>query len=237
MGRRAAQRSEHSMRVQGGTPVRGALHARAGDTALYLIGFSVQISFPMPLPPPDVAREPLHTRVINVHSFAREDGLMDLEAELIDTKAYDFPERDGNVHIAGEPVHHMHLRVTIDTSFTIQAAEACYDAAPYGPLCSAIAPDYSGLVGMNLLRNFRQVVKDHFARTAGCTHLTELSYVLPTVAVQSMARQRREREQKQAATKRPFQLDGCHALRVDGPIVQAYFPVWFEPAEAKAQCE
>ncbi len=192
----------------------------------------------MPLSPPEVAREPLHTRVIHVHSFAREDGLLDLEAELVDTKAYDFSLRDGRLHPAGAPVHHLHLRVSIDTSFTIQAAEACYDAAPYGPQCAAIAPDYGGLVGMNLLRNFRQVVKDHYARTAGCTHMTELSYVLPTVAVQSMARHRRERERQQPVqAKRPFQLDGCHALRVDGPVVQAYFPVWFEPAGAKAQCE
>src|SRR3546814_4416445 len=60
----------------------------------------------MPLPPPDIAREPLHTRSIRVESFAREDGQWDLEAELIDVKAYDFPERSGAVHRAGDPVHH-----------------------------------------------------------------------------------------------------------------------------------
>src|SRR3546814_10504941 len=72
----------------------------------------------------------------------------------------------------------MHLRVTIDDQFTITAAMADYDAAPYNQECMAIAPDYRALVGMNLLRNFRQAVKDRFGRTAGCTHMTELSYVL-----------------------------------------------------------
>src|SRR5690606_29109626 len=138
----------------------------------------------MSLPPPDIAREPLHTRSIRVDSFAREDGQWDLEAELIDVKAYDFPERSGAMHLAGQPVHHMHLRVTIDDQFTITAAAADYDAAPYNQDCMAIAPDYRALVGMNLLRNFRQAVKDRFGRTAGCTHMTELSFVLPTVAVQ-----------------------------------------------------
>src|SRR3546814_16795108 len=59
----------------------------------------------------------------------------------------------------------MHLRVTIDDQFTITAAMADYDAAPYNQECTAIAPDYRALVGMNLLRNFRQAVKDRFGRT------------------------------------------------------------------------
>lgn len=184
----------------------------------------------MPLPPPDTPREPLHTRSIRVQAFARDDGQWDLEAELIDTKAYDFPESDGSTHRAGDPVHHMHLRVTINDELTVTAATAAYDAAPYGPHCSAIAPDYNDLVGMNLLRNFRQTVKERFGRTAGCTHLTELSYVLPTVAIQSMARKRRLATQSaQQGAKRPFQLEGCHALRIDGPVAKEFYPQWYVP--------
>lgn len=185
----------------------------------------------MPLPPPDSPREPLHTRSIRVQAFARDDGQWDLEAELIDVKAYDFPESDGSTHKAGDPVHHMHLRVTFDEHFTVTAAVAAYDAAPYGEFCSAIAPDYRDLVGMNLLRNFRQAVKDRFGRTAGCTHLSELSYVLPTVAIQSMAKKRRVEDTQSSAPdgKRPFQLDGCHALRVDGPVAKEFYPQWYTP--------
>src|SRR3546814_10465940 len=76
----------------------------------------------------------------------------------------------------------MHLRVTIDDQFTITAAMADYDAAPYNQECTAIAPDYRALVGMNLLRNFRQAVKDRFGRTAGCTrseeHTSELQSLM-----------------------------------------------------------
>jgi hypothetical protein len=191
----------------------------------------------MPLPPADIAREPLHTRSIRVQSFVREDGQWDLEAELIDVKAYDFPNRDGSLHHAGEPVHHMHLRVTINAEFTITAAVAAYDAAPYGPHCTAIAPDYRDLVGMNLLRNFRQTVKDRYARTAGCTHLTELCYVLPTVAVQTMANKRREEQQRAGRTKRPFQLEGCHALRLDGAVAKEFYPEWYVAPQAEASCK
>jgi hypothetical protein len=191
----------------------------------------------MPLPPPDIAREPLHTRSIRVESFARADGQWDLEAELVDVKAYDFPLKNGSMHPAGAPIHHMHLRVTINDEFTITSAVAVYDAAPYGPQCTAIAPDYRDLVGMNLLRNFRQTVKDRYARTAGCTHLTELSYVLPTVAVQTMANKRRQEEQNPDRKKRPFQLEGCHALRLDGPIAQEFYPQWYVAPKADAQCK
>ena len=185
----------------------------------------------MPLPPPNIAREPLHTRTIRVNAFGREDGQWDLEAELIDIKSYDFPRSSGAVHKAGDPIHHMHLRVTIDDSFTITEAVAAYDAAPYDANCMAIAPDYSALVGLNLLKNFRNAVKERFGRIAGCTHLTELSYVLPTVAVQSMAKRRRT--EPMAKNGRPFQLEGCHALRLDGPVVQEFYPQWYVSPEMK----
>ncbi|HEX7388370.1 MAG TPA: DUF2889 domain-containing protein [Castellaniella sp.] len=178
----------------------------------------------MPLSAPACSRQPLHTRTIRVHSYVREDGLFDIEAELVDVKAYDFVFQGGELHQAGEPVHDMHLRVTIDDKFTIRDAEVVYDAAPYGEFCSAIAPDYKALVGLNLLRQFRHEVRERFGRTAGCTHVTELTNVLPTVAVQTMAGRRHEEP-----GKRPFQLDGCHALRVDGPVVQKYYPSWHVP--------
>jgi hypothetical protein len=28
--------------------------------------------------------------------------------------------------------------------------------------------------------------------------------------------------------KRPFQLDRCHALALDGPVVGRYYPRWYE---------
>ncbi|MGB6008069.1 DUF2889 domain-containing protein [Castellaniella sp.] len=181
----------------------------------------------MPLSAPACPRQPLHTRSIRVQSYARDDGLWDLEAELIDTKAYDFPMHDGHVHAAGSPIHHMHLRITIDAQFTITDAQAAYDAAPYGEFCSAIAPDYRDLIGLNLLNQFRKHVRERFGRTAGCTHVTELTNVLPTAAVQTMAGRRRQNPDGQ----RPFQLDGCHALRVDGPVVRKHYAPWYVPSD------
>src|SRR3546814_8904038 len=96
----------------------------------------------------------------------------------------------------------MHLRVTIDDSFTITDSLVVYDAAPYGEFCAAIAPEYHDLVGLNLLRQFRKQVKERFGRTAGCTHVTELTNVLPTVAVQTMAARRRKAVQDPATDRK-----------------------------------
>ena len=85
----------------------------------------------------------------------------------------------------------------------------------------AIEPAYTDLIGMNLLKGFRRQVKERFGHVAGCTHTTELSQVLPTAAVQTMANQRR---QESNPNRRPFQLDGCHALRTDGPVVAEHYP-------------
>src|SRR5690606_2020473 len=68
--------------------------AQAFTPALYLDGFFPIKSFsPMPLPAPEIEREPLHTRTVRVDAYARADGQWDLEAELIDVKHYDFPLR------------------------------------------------------------------------------------------------------------------------------------------------
>lgn len=185
----------------------------------------------MPLPPSKVSRQPLHTRSIRVQSYGRDDGLWDLEAELIDVKAYDFLRHNGDIFQAGRPIHHMHLRITIDEAFNIVAAQAVYDAAPYEQQCSAIEASYAGLIGMNLLKGFRRQVKERFGHTAGCTHMTELSQVLPTAAVQTMANRRRQNSNPGV---RPFQLDGCHALRTDGPVVLEHYPKWYTGDSAEA---
>jgi hypothetical protein len=190
----------------------------------------------MPLPDPDVKREFLHTRTFRVDAYARADGLMDLDAELTDVKGYDFTRSSGEIHKAGRPVHNMHVRLTVDKNYTITAATVSYEAAPYGDWCASIAPAYEGLVGMNLVKGFRNAVREKFGRSSGCTHVTELSYVLPTVALQATAgsrRRERENANPDAAPQRPFELEGCHALKLDAPAVAKFYPLWFQAPAGK----
>lgn len=174
-----------------------------------------------------VARKPLHKRAITVEVFEREDGLWDVDAQLIDTKAYTFPLSKGGEHPAGQPVHHMLLRITIDHTYTIIDAGVDYEAAPY-TLCNAIAESYKQLIGLNLLRGFRHNVRARLAGRHGCTHVTELTNVLPTAAIQGIATRISRVKPVSEPTKRPFQIDGCHALRADGEMVRIFYPQWYE---------
>ena len=99
----------------------------------------------MPLPPPDCARKPSHQRAITVRAYARSDGLWDIEGHLTDVWHEPIP-RAGDLLPPGEPMHAMWLRLTVDRSATIVAAQAATDAGPYGDACGAITPDY-GQIG------------------------------------------------------------------------------------------
>ena len=185
----------------------------------------------MPLSPP-ATRTLRHTRTIEVAAYSREDGLWDLDANIRDVKTRDIKLASG-LRAAGNPIHDLKLRITIDRDFNIVAADAASDAVPYPGMCNTIAPAYQALVGLNLMQHFRLHLKDRLNGVLGCTHLTELAQVLPTAAVQAYANEvlstHEGVDNETPATERPFQLDRCHALRVDGPAVAKFYPRWAEP--------
>ena len=77
----------------------------------------------MPLPVSEVERELTHTRRVRYEGYKRADGLWDIEAHLTDIKNHDYHLKTG-VRRAGQPVHDMWVRVTIDRSFTVVDARA-----------------------------------------------------------------------------------------------------------------
>ena len=175
----------------------------------------------MPLPEPKAKREPLHRRAIEIRGWKREDGLFDIEGHLVDTKDVDLRLAAG-VRRAGEPIHSMWLRLTIDRNLTIVDAEASTDAMPYVNECDRITPDYRKLVGLAIRPGYHQRVKELFAGVLGCTHITELAGTLATAAFQTLAGQG-----FQDPARKPFQLDRCHALDATKPTVARYYPEWY----------
>ena len=175
-------------------------------------------------------RRHVHTRSIKVDAYARDDGLWDLEATLTDTKSRDFVLATG-LRPVGEPVHDMTLTVTIDTEFNVIATRVGSRSVPYPGHCESIGPDYSKLVGLNLLQNFRKLAQQRLGGVNGCTHLTELATVLPTAAIQAFAGEvfRSHESARAGDDTKPSQLDRCHALRTDGPAVAQFYPRWHRP--------
>ena len=66
----------------------------------------------------------------------------------------------------------------------------------------------------------------------GCTHITELTQVLPTAVVQAFAGDVIDTRGDTEASQQPFQIDRCHALRSDGLAVKTYYPRWYRTSGA-----
>ena len=179
----------------------------------------------MPLPVTEVERELLHTRRVRYEGYKRADGLWDIEAHLTDIKNHDYPLKTG-VRRAGQPVHSMWLRLTVDRRLNVVHAAASSDAVPYPGGCETIAPAYCRLVGLNLARQFVKTARELLGGVRGCTHLTEMLSGMPTAALQSFAGEMKEERDDGS---RPFQLDQCHALETTSETVRRWYPKWYRP--------
>ena len=112
----------------------------------------------MPLSHP-VDRELQHQRDIALKGYQRADGLFDIEAHLVDTKTYGFPsDYRGQVN-AGEPLHGMWVRMTIDTDMNVIACEAASDFTPYS-ICPGAAPAFAHLAGLKIGPGFNKAVPE-----------------------------------------------------------------------------
>jgi hypothetical protein len=166
---------------------------------------------------PAAEREERHLRRVNCRGFARKDGLLDIEGELIDTKDYDFPSSAYGTIKAGHPIHHMQVRITIDFDLTIIAAEAVTLHGPYN-ICPKGAENITGLVGLQIGPGWKRKVQQAIGGPKGCTHITELMGPMATTAFQTLygekARQRRARgedENSPIRTPLPSLANSCIA--------------------------
>jgi hypothetical protein len=163
----------------------------------------------------------LHTREVQCLGYEREDGFWEVEGRLSDVRTHDLDDSRGNAaRKAGEPIHLMSLRITLDDSFTIIGAEAVSHQTPYED-CAQINAAYEQLEGLRIEAGFTQAVKARFRGTKGCTHLTELLGPMATTAFQAIrpALERRRLAHGLPALDDgpwPALLDSCHALRRGG---------------------
>ena len=84
----------------------------------------------MPLPASQ-PRTLAHTRKVTYQGYRRDDGLWDLEGHLCDTKPQAFHIRGERTWQADEPIHDMHIRVTVDDKLVVQAIDVAMDGVPH----------------------------------------------------------------------------------------------------------
>jgi len=187
-------------------------------------------------------RELMHTRRIEVQGFLRTDGLLDVDARLVDTKPYSFASEEGGEVQPGRPLHEMLVRMTVDEKLVIVACEAQTVHGPYGE-CGGGAAAMGALAGLALKAGFIKAANERLRGAIGCTHIRELLQQMATVAHQTMwpVRERqRAREMAEAQRRDPSSaalrsagadddgsvrlLNTCFAYSSSGAVVRSRWP-------------
>lgn len=204
----------------------------------------------MPLSPP-VGRQQLHTRRVTCQGFFREDGLWDIEGRITDEKSYEHSNEWRGPLKAGDFVHDMSIRLTVDHKFTILDVEAVTDHSPYR-VCGNIAPDFKKLIGLRIGGGFHRAVRERLGGVHGCTHIVELLGPVATTAFQTVssgkARELNRSHRAKTGTlpkadeaapkpkepRRPYVIDTCHAWSSSGEVVKRWAPHFYTGADAEA---
>src|SRR6195952_3590982 len=156
----------------------------------------------MPLSP-SAERERLHTRAIEINGYRRTDGQYDIEAHLTDIKSFGQTNFDRGYIAAGDPVHDMWLRLTVDEEMHIRAVEAVSDKTPY-VMCPTAAPNFAKLVGMQIKAGFLREANHVVGGKVGCTPPRELLQQGATTAFQTINPAKARREMlAEGATEKP----------------------------------
>jgi len=172
-------------------------------------------------------RKHLHTRDIRCRGFERDDGLWDIEAEIVDTKTYSFDNADRGGVAAGEPVHNMRVRLTLDNDLMVLKAEASTDAAPY-TICGDINQAFASLEGAVIAPGWRREVIKRMGGVKGCVHLSDLVVGPMAVTAHQTVLTAREKRKKANPGKEPPQLNTCHAYATGSHIVKRIWPDFYK---------
>ena len=181
--------------------------------------------------PAPVARRPVHTRRISFEGFLRDDDLWDIDCQLSDTKANDIVMRERGTLPAGEPVHLLQVRLTVDDAFTIHAVQTGVLNVPFQECHVPADAPMQKLVGLTMGPGWRKKIEGAIGGVGGCTHLRELVFNAATAAYQMIphhrAMQSGRRDEATPDGKPPFYMGQCMTWAFDGPVVQRVAPQFY----------
>ncbi|MCF7981051.1 MAG: DUF2889 domain-containing protein [Pseudomonadales bacterium] len=179
----------------------------------------------MPLPD-SVEREHIHTRTIVCQGFRRRDGLWDIEANLQDIRTYGVDNEYRHRIEAGEPVHSMYLRVTLDIEFVIHDVVAVSDYVP-AAACTSVPDGMKKLIGMRIESGWMKKVQERVGGVRGCTHLIELLRPIATTAYQTMYREVEEHNMNKSEKVKPRVINSCVTWASNGEKVKKRWPEFY----------
>lgn len=177
------------------------------------------------------SREKKHHRKIDCEGYLRSDGLWDIEAHMVDTRTYDCgydESHRGGLIRAGEPVHDMWLRLTIDLDFLIHQVQASSDQTPFN-ICPSAAQAMQKLTGLSIKAGWMKQVRERIGNEISCTHLMDLLGPISATSYQTLHAALVEREATKLTRRKPPIIDTCLALSSHGEVVKKKWPEFYRP--------
>ncbi|WP_293853699.1 DUF2889 domain-containing protein [uncultured Alsobacter sp.] len=172
-----------------------------------------------------VARRPIHKRAVTFDVYEREDGLIDVECTVQDSKPFAYPDRDRGVIPPGGFIHDIACTLTADGEGLVNAVAVTMRDRPYD-MCEGSTAAAQGLVGRSLTRGWRKALAEILGGTCGCTHLREMLGSAPTAFIQATTAlrqmQRIARGEGQYEGEKPYWIGGCHTWAEGTPVTERF---------------
>lgn len=182
-------------------------------------------------------RREVHHRRIDIRAYARDDGLYDVEAHLVDVKPFPLwlvaPPQPLAV---GEPLHEMTVRLTFDDKFYVREVHASSSATPFR-LCKQAESTLQVVVGERIASGWARRVKELLGGNIGCTHLSEMLITMATPALQALRGIRNAATGNEKPTRASVPLDSCFAYSSEREVVKEYWPEKWRPPISKSDSE
>lgn len=186
------------------------------------------------------SRHHVHRRSITLDGFVRDDGLIEVEAELKDTKTYGFPSVDRGYIQPGEAIHHMQVRIAVDDQLEVREAEAKTLAGPYH-ICPSANDVFDQLIGLRIASGWRNKVRHAIGGRRGCTHITELMGPVATVVMQTFYGEEARRKRDNATGDMDMTdsdsyiglINSCVGYDEDSPVITRLWPNGIPKKEEK----
>ncbi len=158
------------------------------------------------------SRRAMHHRSIEHQTWMHEDGCLEIESRLLDTKGYDTRVGFDRELPAGEALHDMTINIRVGDDTLIREIRLCMDATPFD-ICPEVISRFDSLRGASMGKGWNMMLSRRFARIGGCRHLVDLLRGMGTVAFQSLPG---------GWTKESVEWfsDSCYAFRQNGPVVE-----------------
>lgn len=180
---------------------------------------------------PSLHREELHHRRIDLRAFRRSDGLLDIEARLVDTKGHPFRRQLAAADIPpGEPLHDIVVTLVVDPQLVVQDVRANMATTPFD-ICPGATAALSALRGESLGAGWNRRVRELLARDQACTHIVELLGPMATTAHQALAPERLAALNADGSDAlRQRKVGSCYAYAAERPVVAQLWPHLHRPA-------